>query len=227
MEKKRVWEIDFLRAFAVILMIIYHFAYDLYMLGLSDIDFHNGFWYWFQKLSWTFIFVSGISSGFSKNPIKRGIKVFGFGVALTIGSYIFIGNQFILFGVLHLLGFSLICSSFLRRLNKWLLLLISFFIISLNFYVSGLSTDSYWLVPLGIEKTGFRPFDNFPIIPHMGIFTLGLATYKFYYYKRMSIFGFSFENKFVSLIGRHSLLVYFIHQPIILGAMNIYILLFK
>jgi len=66
-------EIDLLRTVAMILMVVFHLVYDLNEFAGLDVNYWSGFWYWVGRAAaWTFIFLSGISSGFSRNTIKRG-----------------------------------------------------------------------------------------------------------------------------------------------------------
>ena len=84
MENRRIWEIDFLRAVAIILMAAFHTIYDLNEFAGMNVEYLNGFWYWEGKTSaLLFIFLAGISSGLSKNTVRRGIKVLVFAMAIT------------------------------------------------------------------------------------------------------------------------------------------------
>src|SRR5690554_5523073 len=94
--ENRVWEIDLLRTVAIILLVVFHLVYDLNEFAGLDVNYWSGFWYWVGRAAaWTFIFLSGISSGFSRNTIKRGIRVFGFGIVITMATYFFLGEQYI------------------------------------------------------------------------------------------------------------------------------------
>ncbi|NJN93088.1 MAG: DUF1624 domain-containing protein [Anaerolineales bacterium] len=114
----RLWEVDTLRGFDIILMIIYHLIWDLVYFGLYQADLLGSSWQWFPRLIATiFIFVMGLSLTLSdtrerqrrgqspgfKKYLWRGGKIFGLGLIITVATYFFIGR-----GVCHLWDFAFI-----------------------------------------------------------------------------------------------------------------------
>lgn len=215
---KRIWEIDLFRSIAIILMVVFHTVYDLSEFVGVNVDYRSGFWYWEGKsAALIFIFLAGISSGLSRSTVKRGLKVLAFAMAITLVTYIFFREEFIRFGILHLLAVGMILFPLLKRMNN-VLLFISGAVIALaaipvkaNFTATGL------LLPFGVMYRGFATLDYYPLIPYISVFILGILVYKLYYYNKQSLFKFSFENEFISVVSRNSLTIYLIHQPIILG----------
>lgn len=199
-------------------MAIFHLVFDLNQFAGFDIDYLSGFWYWVGKAAaLTFIFLAGISSGFSKNTVRRGIKVLVFAMAITLATYIFYREQYIRFGILHFLGTSMIIFPVLKRMNNILLFtsaaVIAFAAIPLN----NVLLDTSLLLPFGMMYKGFTTFDYYPLSPYLSVFILGILAYKVYYYKKQSLFKFSFENKGISMISNNSLAIYLLHQPIIIA----------
>ncbi|QNO15501.1 DUF1624 domain-containing protein [Alkalicella caledoniensis] len=223
MESKRIWEIDLLRAIAIILMIIFHFVYDLNEFLGIDINYRSGFWYWEGKISaLIFIFVSGISSGFSKHSFKRGLKVLGYGMIVTAVTYVALGDMYIRFGILHLLGTCMIIFPVLKAMNNWLLLGISAVIFYISPVVSSAKASNALLLPLGLKYPGLRAADYYPLIPYLAVFILGVISYKLYYHKKKSLFNFTLYNETISVISQKSLLIYLIHQPLLLAGIYLY-----
>lgn len=218
MGNRRIWEIDFLRAIAIILMVIFHIVYDLNEFIGLDIDYLSGFWYWEGKTSaLMFIFFAGISSGFSKNTVKRGIKVLIFAMVITLVTYIFFREQYIRFGILHLLGTGMILFPLLKKMNNILLLITAVFIALAAISIKSTLVDTGLLIPFGVMYRGFVTLDYYPIIPYLSVFILGILTYKMYYYKGQSIFKFQYKNEYLSMISKNSLAIYMIHQPVLVG----------
>ena len=216
MENKRIWEIDLLRAVAIILMATFHTVFDLNQFIGIDLDYQSGFWYWLGKASaLAFIFLAGVSSGFSKNTVRRGIKVLAFAMAITIVTYIFFKEQYIRFGILHFLGTSMIIFPVLKRMNNYLLLTSAVIIAFTAIPLKNILSDTSLLLPFGVMYQGFATFDYYPLIPYLSVFILGVLAYKMYYYKKRSLFKFRFENSGISMISNNSLAIYLIHQPII------------
>lgn len=207
-----------LRATAIIFMVAFHTIFDLNQLMGIDINYQSGFWYWVGKASaLTFIFLAGISSGFSKNTVRRGIKVLVFAMVITLITYIFFGEQYIRFGILHLLGTGMILFPMLKRLNNLLLLISAAGIAFAAIPLKNIIADTSLFLPFGVMHQGFDSFDYCPIIPYISIFILGILAYKVYYYKKQSLFKFSYENKVIMIFSKNSLVIYLIHQPIIIA----------
>lgn len=173
----------------------------------------------------------------SKKLIKRGASIFAIGLLITAVTWIYPHDGAILFGVLHLIGLSTILAvPFLINLTKeaqtfgkykekpaWLIPLIFGIIIILVSKAVEKISGPIWLVPLGIHPYGFYALDYEPLFPWFGAVLIGTAAGAWLYPKgerRFSLGSLKDEPpvlKPVSWIGRHSLVIYLVHQPIILG----------
>src|SRR5665647_1682285 len=111
----RIWEIDLIRGIAIILMIIFHLIVDLKDFYGYNLDYFRGFWYIEGKFSAIlFMLICGVSSTLGRNNIRHGLKVFIWAMILTAVTYIYNGSCYILFGILHFLGISLLSANFMR-----------------------------------------------------------------------------------------------------------------
>ena len=125
-KKNRAPELDFLRGFALILMFIQHVSYDLkYEFGVPGFNYLESNWFWaFVHPSWLVIFVgvSGICCTFSRNNLKRGLKLLAVAAGLTLGTYLiqrFTGIPcLIIFNVLALLSLSILLYTFVQFIEK-------------------------------------------------------------------------------------------------------------
>lgn len=216
--KNRIWEIDIIRFIAIVLMVTFHMIYDLNEFANVNVEYEFGFWYYIGAISAIlFIFVSGISSGFSRNTFKRGLKVFGFGMIITVATYFFDSSQYIRFGILHFLGVSMMLFPLLKRLNNWFLLIIGVFSYIFGKYIETITLKTFLLLPLGFMYGGFVSMDYYPLFPYIAYFIVGILCYKLFYYKKKSLFGFDFNAGLIQEVGKHSLVIYLLHQPIMLG----------
>ncbi|MDI6806880.1 MAG: heparan-alpha-glucosaminide N-acetyltransferase [Candidatus Aenigmarchaeota archaeon] len=240
--KGRLWEIDTIRGVAIVLMVISNFVYDLYNFGSWQIDIFNGFWWVFPRvIVATFVLLVGLSLNLSyvrvrhknesllfKKYLMRGIKIFLWGVAITAVTWMFLPQGVILFGVLHFIGVGIILAyPFLRyphaRWLPWLAILLIIFGIWLHSKVY----DWPWLFWLGLIPKGFSTFDYIPILPWFGVLLLGLWVGGRFYPEGKRTFALAdFSNlpsvKFLCLLGRNSLLIYLIHQPILVGSIYLF-----
>lgn len=244
--EKRFWEIDFLRGLAIIMMIIYHLFYDLDFFNVYNINIIYGFWWYFARTTAAmFILLVGISLTLSysrlrsRNPksnlypryLRRGLRIFSWGLIITLMTWIFLREGFVIFGVLHLIGISIILAYPFLKLRS-LNLLIGVIFISIGIYLKNFTFSSSWWIWLGLTPHNFYTVDYFPIFPWFGVILIGVFIGNLLYpnytrkFNLFNISNFSFIRLFCFL-GRHSLLIYLIHQPILimllslLGVVNI------
>lgn len=209
-EEKRFWEIDLLRGIAVIMMVAYHLFYDLNYFRIYPINIDSGFWWFFARsIAITFILLAGVSlnlysraeiQGSASFPryLKRGLGIFSWGIGITVITWIFLKDAFIRFGVLHLIGGACIC---------------------LGFHLKNITFNSEWLVWLGLRGS-FCTVDYFPLFPWFGVILIGISLGNIFYPECSRRFKLPdldiFPVRFFSFLGRRSLLIYLIHQPILI-----------
>jgi uncharacterized membrane protein len=229
----RFWEIDFLRGIAIIMMVVYHAAFDLAYFGKLPINLESIFWKYFQITTASlFILLVGVSLALSffraemqhnntfHRYFKRGILIFLLGMIITVVTRIFVGEGFIIFGILHLIGISIILSYLFLRLTK-LNLFIGIIFISIGVILQNYTFNFKSLLWLGFIPENFFTLDYFPLLPWFGVVLIGIFLGKTFYnnYKRTLPIKDNMKNKFVlstCFLGKYSLLIYFLHQPIIL-----------
>jgi uncharacterized membrane protein len=232
MSRERFWEIDFLRGIAIILMIIFNYSFALSYLGIYN--FNGGFLYWIafpRFIASMFIFISGLSltlmynqmkskKGVHKKFFSRGLKIFGYGILITIITFITFPQAFVIFGILHLIGISIIFGSFFLKFNR-LNLFLGLLIIALGLYLQFFRFDFSWLLWLGFIPKNFFTFDYFPILPWFGVTLLGLFFGNLLYENGKRKFKIkdltnSSLVKILSFLGRKSLTIYLLHQPLLI-----------
>jgi uncharacterized membrane protein len=235
--RERYWEIDVLRGIAVIAMILYHFSYDLAYFGLFDVGFfRSGIGLNAARLiGGSFIFLAGLSltlsysralaraPGRSLFPkyLARGLRIFSYGLAITFLTWIFLPNEMIVFGILHLIGVSIILAYPFLNL-KLPNVVLGIVCIAFSMFLRGFDVDTPWLVWLGIDPTFFM-LDYWPIFPWFGVMLLGVAAGNvFYGDRRKQTTGATQRLQVIrslAFLGSHSLTVYLAHQPILLAAL--------
>ncbi len=240
--EKRFWEIDFLRGIAIIMMIIFHLIFDLVYFDKYNFNLNSGFLPYFARVTAIiFIFLVGISLtlSFSRAEkkqktkkklyvkyLKRGLMIFSWGLIITLMTWIFLREEFIMFGVLHFIGISIILAYPFLKLKFWNLL-IGILFISLGMCLRNFTFDFSWLVWLGFKPHYFHTIDYFPIFPWFGIILFGLFFGNLLYsdharrFKIRDLSAFSFI-RFFCFLGRYSLLVYLIHQPILIMLIRLF-----
>jgi uncharacterized membrane protein len=233
--KKRIDSIDAMRGLCVTLMVIHHFLLDLIVLcGAPGWLFSNPV---FDVLHYIFagmfIFLSGVSSNFSHSNISRGIKTFAIAMAMTIITSLPIINEPIRFGVLHLLGFCMIFYGLTKKAWDAIprivmpLLYIALLVLS-QILVSHVSIGgaAKYLFMFGWTYPGFYSADYFPIFPWFFVFLLGTWAGTYIKEGRLPKYFYEFTCPVFPEIGRHALIIYIVHQPVLYGLIYLVKLIF-
>lgn len=225
MKKPTTARIDFInaiRGFAVILMIVHHFMYDLVtFLDAPSWLYSNGILDIFQRFfAGVFICLCGVSSRFSHSNIKRGIATLC--AAGIISAVTFFIEMPIIFGVLHLLGTCMLFYGLSKKLwdviPRWLTLIISVAgTIITAWCITNVHIENKNLWILGWTYNGFVSHDYFPLFPWIFVFLFG--TWLGFYIRdnRFPRWFYTTKIPILPTIGRHSLLIYIAHQPVLYG----------
>ena len=173
--KKRFWEIDALRGFAIINMIFFNYSFALSYLGIINLDLglENA-----VAIASTFIFLSGISMTLMKDRtfkrfLARGLGVFSWGLLITAITFFAFPEAFIVFGILHFIGISIIMGYFFLKFDN-INLVLGAVLLVLGLYLQTFRVDFPWLLWLGLAPVGFYTFDYFPLLPWFGVTLTGI-----------------------------------------------------
>lgn len=228
----RIFFLDEMRGLALIGMIIYHAAYDLrYIFGLR-FSFDSAGWNAFQMcICCTFIIIAGISCRLTKNVLKHGAVVLAAGMLMTAGTYFFMPDMVIWFGVLHFLGVSMMLYYLFRKaIAKASAALCAVFALAAYFCTRGLASGSIFfgsvevpqglyftnvLAPLGLPAPSFTSADYFPLIPWFFLFLFGCFIGKYFKERKIPDFMMKKHCSALCAIGSNTLVIYILHQPII------------
>nr|WP_269848894.1 heparan-alpha-glucosaminide N-acetyltransferase [Methanosarcina horonobensis] len=143
------------------------------------------------------------------------------GLIITVITRIFFPGQYILFGILHFFGVSAVLAYPFLKYGKENLFFGLFFVL-VGLYLKDRTFGFSALLWLGLRPEGFVTLDYFPIFPWFGVLLTGIFLGNSMYkggnrqYKAPEADKFLLQKPF-SWIGKHSLSIYFIHQPLFLG----------
>lgn len=230
--------LDELRGFLVLCMVIYHGLLSVYnILGLKTADtLFDFFTPAVPFFAGAFIMLSGMMCGYSHSNILRGLKCTALAIVVSVVTILgaeFMGRIDIRFGILHLLGFSMtFCGLFdfaFKKINKWAGVITAFALFIVLYGVPNDYTDfvgirniipAEWyfkdnLFPFGITAPGFFSADYFPIIPWFFLFLTGYFLFKFRFAEKYSKIFIPKRIKPLGFLGRHALIIYILHQPVI------------
>ncbi len=244
---KRIPELDFFRGLAFVLMFIQHAFFDLrHVLGQDVLAFQDTAWFmdWLRPIILLFILlVSGISCTFSRNNFKRAgiLLLYALGVTLAFELVSYFGqmSMHVYFNVFHLLTVGIFLYAVITvrekavpedaRKDRISLLLLVFGVVCL-YLGTAVERTPYlshnYLLFLGLRAARVPAMaDYLPIFPWFGIFLVGAAIGRRFYRSRVTLLtptavrGMATWGRPFNFIGRHPLLIYAIHQPLILAAL--------
>ena len=236
-KSRRIWELDALRGICILGMVVVHLLYDLSsmynLINLRGNDLFSVVSQWGGVL---FLLISGISVTLGHHPIRRGLIVFAAGLlvtTVTVGMYMvdFAGRSIIIyFGVLHCLGICMLLWPLFKRLPVWLLAIFGLALSLYGLYIYfNVTVETKYLFWLGFRFRGFASSDYFPLLPYFGFFLIGAFIGKTVYKKKTSLLpkvnDRFFLIRFFAFCGRQSLWIYLLHQPLLTGAIELYLLL--
>ena len=232
-EVLRYWEIDLIRGVAILMMVLFHTVYDLSFFSIFPVNVSSGFWQYFALATASlFLSVVGISLTLSRARaastiskyqlalkfVYRGTGIFLVGLLITLCTWLYLGEGFIVFGILHLIGISIIISPLFFRLKKFSFVA-GLLCITIGWFFTTI-TGPLWLLPLGIHPATFWSVDYEPIFPWFGMVLIGMGLGEYLYPGGVRRFALpSLPQAAIRLLafpGRHSLLIYLVHQPIII-----------
>lgn len=239
-KKPRIAFLDELRGLCVFLMVLYH---GLYTLGYYlDSPVCRKLFRFFTPVeplfAGIFIFLCGLSCTLSHNNWKRGglLAIVAAGVSLVMN--VGFPDDPIWFGVLHLLATCILLYALARpllvRVPGWVGLLVcaALLVLCWNlpvqrgagfFGIEGVwevpvpreVMAQKWLFPLGLGRISGSQGDYFPLLPWLFCF-LGGSFAGRYLHRLPKVLHRSHVPP-LSFLGRHALLIYIAHQPIIYG----------
>lgn len=224
--QKRIWELDAARGLALIGMLIVHFVFDLTELT-GVFAWREPEWFLLVKnnAGGIFLIISGICATLGSRNLRRGAQVFACGMVCTAVTYAMYALGFahwsilIWFGALHCLGTCMLLWSGLKRLDSRMLAALGLLLAAIGLVIGQYAFSTpWWLVPLGFCPADFQSSDYFPLLPNLGFFLLGAALGRRLYASRESRFpgGERFFRPLCAL-GRNSLWIYLLHQPVLAG----------
>lgn len=253
LDGSRAIELDLLRGFSIFMMIVHHTVFDLrFLFGVKGLELESSFWVdslLRPVFLMIFLGVSGVSSSFSRNNAARGARLLVVAIVFShatwlLNAYFLPGFGVIYFNVLHVIALTTLFYAFLVRHEKTeedkkktdakitiIAGAIIFFGLTLPFIPELQKFRSFWLLPLGLRPVNVPILDYMPLLPWSGIYLLGTLIGRGLYADRRSRLNagpgaVKALSPFL-FMGRHALVVYLLHQPLVYGVLSLIQTLFQ
>ena len=151
----------------------------------------------------------------------------GIGYLITIVTYLMDPNTYIRFGILHCISISMMLLPLFKPLKHWAAVF-GLLLIQLGIFAHQTPVDHPWFLPLGMMPSSFTTLDYYPLLPWFGFVMIGLSIGETFYKNRKAQCCILHSLASVALAenaafcifawpGKHALIIYLVHQPIILG----------
>lgn len=224
----RILALDMARTLALLGMLAFHLTFDLQMFGfLPPETIYQGFWFWFARIvAGSFLFLSGISLWLAHG---HGIRWPAFGrrfliivaaaAAVSLGTYVFMGEYYVRFGILHCIAVCSLLGLAFLRLPALLTLAVAVLIFLARDPLRAPAFNDPALVWLGLRTEPFQSVDYVPLFPWLAPFLAGLALAKLIPWDGLRRPATPLTRA-LAFPGQHSLAIYLIHQPVLFGLFN-------
>ena len=227
----RLIAVDLARTVALVAMVIFHFTFDLALFGHIPADtMVQPFWYYFARMiAGSFLFLSGVSLWLAHG---RGIRwpafwtrfarVAAAAALVTVASIWFVPGGTIWFGILHAIAAMSLLGLLALRLPWPITLALAVAIFAAAWGPRFAAFDPLWLVWTGLGESRPMMGDYVPLIPWAAPSLAGIALARAL---RVDLWRGTPPSRLTSVLafpGRHSLVIYLIHQPILIGLFNLH-----
>ena len=235
--KSRIEAIDLMRGAALVAMIVYHFAWDLEFFGYAPegMTRETGWVLFARGIASSFLFLVGVSLYLAhaqgirtRSFVKRMAMVAGAALVITAATWFATPQGFIFFGILHHIALASILGLAFLRVPTLVTIAVAIAVIAAPSYLRHAFFDhpAWWWT--GLSTANPRSNDYVPLFPWFGAVLLGIAAARLGvatgFFERLAPWQPGSWSRPVRFAGRHSLAVYLIHQPVLIGALWLFAL---
>ncbi len=225
----RIPALDVARGVAILTMIGYHTCWDLTYFDLARPGLLGDAVLWVARDVILAAFLLLVGAGLTLATVagifwrRVGIRfasIGGAALAITLASLWFSPDAVIFFGALHHIALASVLGLAFVRAPVWLVLATALVCLVAPGVLAWSVFDLEWLRWVGLGTHMPRSNDFVPLVPWFGLVLLGIVLGR----RLESLPGLTGWRPEVAPLrglgwaGRHSLLVYLVHQPVLLGA---------
>ena len=240
--RQRLHILDLLRGLLFINMAAYHLLYDWVYIFQQHCPFMGtqAAYLWQQFICSGFILLAGCCCTLSRRPARNGLRIFLCALIITLVTGIIAPQERVVFGILHFTGLAYLLTALLQPLLCKLpavpaflgALLLFAFTKGIYYGYLGFFDIPLWYLPdwlyqhpllfaIGLPHADFYSGDYFPLLPWIFLFFTaywgGPLLLRTRIFRRVS----HWKLPVLNWIGRNTLLLYMLHQPVIYGALSL------
>ena len=223
--------VDVVRGIAIAGVVLFHLVWDLAYLGVIPawIASHSLWLLFGRVLAGTFMALVGVSlvlasaDGFRRRAFMRRLAVLvAAALAITLVTRVAFPQTFVYYGILHAIAVASVIGALALRLPTSAIAALGVAAYVLGFFWTSAAFDPRWLAWTGFAATPPRSNDFVPVFPWIGLTLLGMAGTRLALARGWAYSARPLDgrvNRSLAWIGRHSLPIYLIHQPVLLGVL--------
>ncbi len=231
MPVSRILALDALRGIAILAMIVYHLSWDLSWFGHVDwaVNRDPGWRVFAGCIAGTFLFIAGLSLTLAHGTgirwrafLKRELILVAAAAGVSLVTYFTFGDTYVRFGILHALAASSLVGIVLTPLPAIVSLAATALIGTAPLWAGSPAFDGQLWLWTGLGQPVYGAVDYVPLAPWAGLTCLGVATGKALDQTdlldrvgRLDLGGRA--GRMLVFLGRHSLVIYLVHQPLLYG----------
>lgn len=233
MQGKRLIGLDILRGLALVSMVAYHFTYDLDLFGFipRNTSVTGGFWWHARLTAGSFIFLAGLSLWLSHGARlrwpafwRRFAKIVAAAALVTVATAIAMPQLTVFYGILHSIAISSLIALLVLRLPAPVTLVLAAACFALPFLFQHPAFNGM-LIWTGLGTDRPVTADFLPLFPWLAPMLAGVAVARMM--SRLDLWQRldwppTPLSQALAWPGRHTLMIYLIHQPLLIGAFNLW-----
>ena len=228
MKKSRLLAVDAARGTALAGVVLFHLVWDLEFTGfISGVAFHPLWLAFGRSLAGSFMFLAGVSLVLAhgvqfrtRTFFRRLGVIVAAAVAITIVTFLAFPSAFVYFGILHSIAIASLIGVVFLKLPAAASLLAGLAMMALPWFISLPAFDPRWLAWIGLSANPPLSNDFVPVFPWAGVTLLGIAFAKAVDIGKNRMISAGADSPFLDRLGwlgRHSLAIYLLHQPMMLA----------
>jgi uncharacterized membrane protein len=224
--------LDLARGAAVVAMVVYHLFWDLAALGFIDQAeaARPGFRHLGATIAGSFLLLSGIAlhmmwrsasdpAAFRAKFLRRLAIVAGAALLVSLGTWFAMGDRFVRFGVLHCIAASSLLALPLLRAPAWAAAAAGAVLLAVPWLVDLPTFAHTALLWTGLTAQVPAMVDYVPVLPFAGMTLLGLALGPAFAAGSGGASEPGRARAALAWLGRWSLPIYLVHQPVLYGGL--------
>jgi uncharacterized membrane protein len=233
--RPRLAVLDLIRGIAVVAMVVYHLSWDFLDYGLINVDVVNDpLWRGFaHAIAGTFLALVGFNlvlanrNGIRRLPYLRRLGVIAGAAALvSLGTYWFMPQAFVYFGILHMIAVASVLALPFLRLPIPVAVAVAVFCLAAPSLFTSEAFDAKPLLWLGLSAHPLQTVDYVPVFPWFGVVLGGVAAARLMLDRgsesrlaRWQLAAVAWRP--ILFTGRWSLPIYLLHQPLLIGIISL------